>query len=411
MENIGSENVVSLLFERQREFFINFAKNFLVGYDKDIIIKDDIIADGNCFYNAFNYALGNCEEEPSYRCIMDVRRDIYDAIISIILGQNLRPSQLDFPSGITLHDLYLQKDNKTYTDDPILQQASQLYKTNIIVLNPSEGRIEIISPFSSNGINVENINNNNTVILLREGEHFITYKRSTKEPVKTKGEFYEYLMNILNDDAYRIKLNMNGKEIPYNINAPLVLVTSNDYFRTINLVIKNFDILIPNFKYAASGTFPSTRNTRKSNKPVPKPRGNPVPKQSSSKKSQNYLNLAQPTNSATLQEIYGTSNLGIISNINKTILPQTINKKPKPIHNPKSKKQKISIYPLTPRIPPPPLVSSKPPRIPPPRLQKKKISIYPLTPRIPPPPLQKQNKLQWTLGEGTSLNGNISLNN
>jgi hypothetical protein len=394
MENIASENVVSLLFQRQREFFINFAKNFLVGYNKNIIIKDDIIADGNCFYNAFNYALGNCEEEPSYRCIMDVRRDIYDAIISIVLGQNLSPSQLEFPSGITIHDLYLQKDNKTYTDDPILQQASQLYKTNIIILNPSEGRIEIISPFSSDGITIENINNNNTVILLREGEHFITYKRSTKQPVKTKGEFYEYLMNILNDDEYRIKLNMNGKEIPYNINAPLVLVTSNDYFRTINLVIKNFDILIPNFKYAASGTFPSTRNTRKSNKPVPKPRGNPVPKprgnpvpkskgnsvskprgnpvlkprgnsvpkQSSSKQSQNYLNLAEPTNSATLQEIYGTSNLGIIGNINKTILQKTI-KKIKP--------------------------SSK----------------------YPPPRKKKQNKLQSKSGKGTSLNGSISLNN
>ena len=397
MENIGSENVVSLLFQRQREFFINFAKNFLVGYNKNIIIKDDIIADGNCFYNAFNYALGNCEEEPSYRCIMDVRRDIYDAIISIVLGQNLSPSQLEFPSGITIHDLYLQKDNKTYTDDPILQQASQLYKTNIIILNPSEGRIEIISPFSSDGITIENINNNNTVILLREGEHFITYKRSTKQPVKTKGEFYEYLMNILNDDEYRIKLNMNGKEIPYNINAPLVLVTSNDYFRTINLVIKNFDILIPTFKYAASVTFPSTHITRKRNKPVPKPRGipvpkskvnsdskpkgnsvskprgnllpktrgNPLPKQSSLKQSQNYLNLAETTNNATLEEIYGTTNKNTISKINKLILPLNL-----PI--------------------PPPLISYKSP---PPRLKK------------------KQNKLQWTLGEGTSLNGSISLNN
>jgi hypothetical protein len=258
---------INQIFEHQRRFIINFAKKFLLGYDKNNIIKEDIVADGNCFYNSFNYALGNCSEEPEYRCIMNVRHDIYQEIINkLIFNKKLTPQTLEFNKNsngitVTLQELYTQQKNKEYTDTPILFQAAQLYNIIIIVLNIGENNIDIIYPTvfldtinkqklntDLDNVQLNNINKNNSVFLIKEGAHFITYKRNNKTTVKGSDAFYnllirnlntkrEYLLynehfNIINIQLTIDKFNMNNYVEEYKNNLNLYPVNVNNYIRT-----------------------------------------------------------------------------------------------------------------------------------------------------------------------------------
>ena len=249
---------------------------------------------------------------------MNLRRDIYNEIITkLIHNETVTPAKLGFVKYIPnpnepgrtmsipfeIADLEIQKDSKEYTDDAILYQASELYNKIIFILclNEEEPKLEIIYPSNLlsqqninilntnlNNIDIHNFNNNNSIFLLKENAHFITYKRLTKNPIKAKDIFYRYIIQILNENDSE----GNKKYIRM----------FNEYFNVINIAINLNNDPLNLFKDSLPKSKVVPRPVPRGKSVIPKPVPTLVPKQ-------NAINLLPELNNETKQLIYGTTNL------------------------------------------------------------------------------------------------------
>lgn len=197
-----------------------FADKYLLNCGK-LLLGDEILSDGNCFYHSLEYANGDSELEPLYRTIVGARRRICMGIMRQILnGRRVYQLSRDEKEQFDVFDE--MKDNKEWTLNECEYQAAVDKQKDLCIIqynvdDPYEVVIRIIRP---NGKHDSAFNKDMLFLVhmvtyqqqpnaigqlhnVVDGKHFITFERLGYMPIEPNPYFINKLNRYSNSREFR----------------------------------------------------------------------------------------------------------------------------------------------------------------------------------------------------------------
>jgi hypothetical protein len=197
-----------------------FADKYLLNCGK-LLLGDEILSDGNCFYHSLEYANGDSELEPLYRTIVGARRRICMGIMRQILNGR-REYQLSRNEKEQFDVFDEMKDNKEWTLNECEYQAAVDKQKDLCIIqynvdDPHEVVIRIIRP---NGKHDSAFNKDMLFLVhmvtyqqqpnamgqlhnVVDGKHFITFERLDYMPIEPNQQFINKLNRYSNKREFR----------------------------------------------------------------------------------------------------------------------------------------------------------------------------------------------------------------
>lgn len=192
-----------------------FANKYLLNCGK-LLLGDEILSDGNCFYHSLEYANADSDLEPLYRTIIGARRRICMGIMRQIL-KGRREYQLSQDEKEQFDIFDEMKDNREWTLNECEYQAAVDKQKDLCIIqynvdDPYEVVIRIIRP---NGKHYSAFNKDMLFLVhmvtyqeqpnamgqlhkIVDGKHFITFERLGYMPIEPNQAFINKLNRYRN---------------------------------------------------------------------------------------------------------------------------------------------------------------------------------------------------------------------